>query len=258
MRPRRLPGLFLLLLALLPAAAIGACAKNEPGWLWNYDGTIGDGNRVRMTLVLRGEQVDGLYFYASRLRDIALRGTLANGTDLVLDELDARGNVAARFEGKFAERDPRGRFGDGRLECEVIVGFWQKPGSSERLPLYLSMDGGTAGTLTNRYLPAGADDDELIHRNAHRFWDAVKRGDRKAVAALVAYPIKVRLPAGTKRLRGPADLLANYDAIFSPRYREAIANAMPRNMFVRDQGIMLGSGEAWFGPDGKVIALNNR
>jgi hypothetical protein len=27
-------------------------------------------------------------------------------------------------------------------------------------------------------------------------------------------------------------------------------------MFVRDQGIMLGNGEVWFGADGKVIALN--
>jgi hypothetical protein len=32
---------------------------------------------------------------------------------------------------------------------------------------------------------------------------------------------------------------------------------MPRNMFVRDQGVMLGSGQAWFDARGRVVALNN-
>ena len=246
-----------LILALLPAIAHAACIKTQPDWLWNYDGTIGDTLRVRMTLVLRGEQVDGMYFYASQLRDIPIKGKIANGTDIVLDELDGQGKVTARFEGKFAERDPRGRFGDSKLECETIVGVWQKLDSPRQLPVYLSMDNGTAGTLTNRYGPAGADDDQLIHRNAFRFWDAVKRNDRKTVASLIAYPIKVTLSARTRSIRSSAELIANYDAIFSPGFRQAIAEAIPRNMFVRDQGIMLGSGQVWFGPDGRVIALNN-
>ena len=257
MRLGRFHGIFALLPALLSASASAACIKSESDWLWNYDGTIGDGYRVRVTLVFRGEQVDGLYFYASQLRDIALRGTIRNGTDIVLDELDNQGNITARFEGKFPEHDPRGRFGNSKLECETIIGFWQKLDSPKRLPVYLSMESGTAGTLTNRYLPAGADDDQLIHRNAYRFWESVKRSDKKAVAALIAYPIKVHLPAGTKRIRSPAEFVANYEAIFSPQYREAISNALPHNMFVRDQGIMLGGGEVWFGPDGRVIALNN-
>jgi len=44
----------------------------------------------------------------------------------------------------------------------------------------------------------------------------------------------------------------------TPEFQKAIASAVPRNMFVRDLGIMLGGGEVWFGPDGDVIALNNR
>ena len=32
---------------------------------------------------------------------------------------------------------------------------------------------------------------------------------------------------------------------------------MPRNMFVRDEGAMLGGGSVWFGADGKVIAFGN-
>lgn len=256
----RLQGALILSLALLlPPGADAACRDSDPNWLRNYDGTIGDGDgyRVRMTLVFYEERVSGSYFYASQLRDIPLQGAIENGADITLDELDAQGKVTARFEGKFAERDPRGKFTSSKLECEVIVGSWQRLGSSSRLPVYFSMNSGTGGTLENRYAVAGASDDALIHQNAYRFWNAVKQGDKKTVASLISYPIKVGLSSGSKSLRGPSDLIANYDAIFSPRYREAILNALPRNMFARDQGIMLGRGEVWFGPDGKVISLNN-
>lgn len=257
MRWLRFPALLVLLFALLPATAVAGCDRNDVGWLWNYNGTIGDGIRVRMTLMLGGEQVNGVYFYASQLRDIAIKGRIANGTDIVLDELDDKGHVAARFEGRFSGSDPKGRFQGDKLECEIILGTWQKLDSASRLPVYLALESGTAGTLTNRYSVSGADNDELIHRNALRFWNAVKRGDKQAVAALVSYPVRVQLPGGRKLLRSAAELVANYDAVFTPRYRDAILQALPRNMFVRDQGIMLGNGEVWFGADGKVVALNN-
>ncbi len=247
----------LFLLMMLPLAAQSACIKNERNWLWNYDGSLGEKHRVRMTLVFIGEEVSGLYFYASQLRDIVLRGNVRDGTDILLDEINAAGNVVARFEGRFQERDPRGRFGDGKLECEAIVGTWSKLDGSGELPFHLSLESGTAGNLANRYAPAGAVDDKLVHRSAYRFWDAVRRGDRETVANSVAYPISTNLHGGRKRLRSPAELIANYDAIFSSKYRQAISSALPRNMFVRDQGIMLGTGEVWFGPDGKVIALNH-
>jgi hypothetical protein len=59
------------------------------------------------------------------------------------------------------------------------------------------------------------------------------------------------------RLKGPDELLVRYEVIFTPKYREAIAKGLPRNMFVRDEGAMLGSGEVWFGADGRVTALSN-
>lgn len=246
----------ILLLMALPLTSLAACIKSEPNSVWDYDGTIGDGYRVRMSLVIDGEKVNGVYFYASQLRDIAITGTIKNGTDIVLNELDGKGNVTARFEGQFAERDPKGRFGGGKLECETIVGVWQKMESSKQLPFYVSMEGGGSGSLKNRYALLDADD-EKIHRSAFKFWDAVKRGDKKTVAAQIVYPIKVQVSGNVKRLRNSAELIANYDAIFSPQYREEIVNAIPRNMFVNYQGIMLGSGQVWFNPDGKVIALNN-
>ena len=245
------------LLALMPVAALAGCNRNEPDTLSNYDGTLGDKTRVRMTLVFHGEQVEGLYFYASWLKDIPLKGRIVGGSTLELDELDASGKPVARFEARFPEQDPRGRYGASKLECEVIAGTWRKLEGGAAVPVYLSGSDGTIGTLTHRYAPAGASDDALVHRNAQRFWEAVKRDDRKGVAATIAYPLRVNLAAGkARRYRNASALLADYDTLFTPRLRESIANAMPRNMFVRDQGIMLGSGEVWFGPDGKVIVIN--
>lgn len=250
-----------VLLALLPVVANSVCKKNEPHWLWNYDGSIADQYRVKMTLVFDGSDVHsdvhGVYFYATQLKDIQINGRISGGTDIVLDELDPAGKVVARFEGRFAEHDPRGKFGSDKLQCEIIVGSWHNLDSPERLPVYLSLEGGTSGLLTNRYAPAGVQDDNLIHWNALQFWNAVKSADKATVASLIAYPINVGISGGTKRLNSLKELIANYDAVFSTRYREAIANAVPRNMFVRDQGVMLGNGEVWFGPDGKVKALNN-
>ena len=240
----------------MPALALAECKVNEPDSLSIYDGTIGEKYRVRMTLILAGGKVTGQYFYASQLRDIAVQGTVTRGQDIVLDELDGQGRPTARFEATFPERDPKGGYGGSPLACEVIVGSWSKVGSSEKLPVYLSMTHGTHGTLNGRYALIDGDD-ELIHRRALAFQQAVRRGDKKAVAALLTYPMRVNSASGRKRVRSPAEFVARYDAIFSSSYRDAILRAIPRAMFVRDQGVMLGDGEVWFGPDGKVTTLNS-
>jgi hypothetical protein len=249
-----------LLLAMFPIGTKAACTEKDldSGWLWNYDGTIGGKLRVRATLTFAHAEVAGVYFYATQLKDIRIQGRIIDGTRLVLDELDSSGRVAARFEGTFADEDPRGKF-KGSLHCEVIAGFWQKTEAAPQgLPFLLALDSGTSGTLEHRYEVAGAEDDELIHRNAARFCNAVLRRDRRSVASLIQYPIRVRVAGALKSIRNSQELIARYDAIFSPAFQKAIAEAIPRNMFVRDRGIMLGNGEVWFGADGRVIALNNR
>jgi hypothetical protein len=119
-------------LSVSPAAS-AACERNEPGYLWNFDGAIAEKYPVRMTLVFSGDTLEGVYTYRSQLRDIRLRGRIDGGKSVVLDELDAAGRITARFEGEFVTRDPKGRYGDSELACEVIVGSWGKVGSSERL-----------------------------------------------------------------------------------------------------------------------------
>jgi len=255
---RLLAAIALLAAALQAPDAAAACTRNEPGYLWNFDGKIAEKYPVRMTLVFSGEKLEGVYTYRSQLRDIRLRGRIDGGRTVLLDELDDAGRVTARFEGEFVTRDPKGRYGDSELACEVMIGGWSKVGSTEPpLSFYLSTDGATSGSLRHRYGAIGVRDDEVVHRGAARFWRAVKAGDRAIVAAQLRYPTAVSIDGKPRRLKGPKDLLAVYDKVFSKTFVEAILDSTPRYMFVRDEGAMLGNGWVWFGADGKVVSLNN-
>ncbi len=241
---------------LLPSPSWAACTKVQPGWLWNYEGHIAGQHRIRMTLVFGQGEITGVYFYASQLKDIPLRGRLLDATRVVLEELDPAGQPSARFEAEFPQTAPESKFGSSELQCEVIRGVWRKIGAEAALPVVLEMEGGTAGSLKSRYGAIGVRDPEALHRNSQAFWRAVQREDRKAAARLIRYPIRIDTAAGQRRYTSAEQLLADYDLIFTPGFRELIAQGLPRHMFVRDQGAMLGHGQVWFGADGKVTALN--
>ena len=247
-----------LLAMLLPMHAQSACTWNEPGRIWDYTGSIDGKYPIRMSLVFGAGELNGVYVYASQLRDIRIRGNIGKDGSVRIDEYGADGRISARFTGRFPERDPQGRYGDSVLACEVLVGNWQMlDGKRAAMPFYLSAEGAISGRIDNRYGAIGATSNQAVHAPAEHFWRALKAGDRKAVAAEIRYPIKVTLNGKIKTLRNATELLAVYDAVFTPDYRKAIAAAIPRNMFVRDQGAMLGNGQVWFGANGKVIALNN-
>jgi hypothetical protein len=257
MKPVSARALAGLILIATIGSANAECRQSAPGYVSNYEGTIGPGYRVRVSLVFQPEgRLEGEYFYASKLRDIPLRGAITDGRDVTLEEIGASGKVTAIFTATFPERDPGGPFGDSPLQCEVIRGTWQAVGSDKALPVDLRMESATAGSLAHRYQAIGVADDEVVHRRAQAFWRAVQHGDKRGAAAQVRYPIDVIVNGQRRRFANAGELRAAYDEVFTERFREAIARGLPRNMFVRDQGAMLGDGAVWFGADGRVIALN--
>ena len=75
---------------------------------------------------------------------------------------------------------------------------------------------------------------------------AVKANDRDAIVGLIAFPLRVN-SGGTSKLYRDADAVErDFDRIFTPKVRKAILKQRPDQIFVRDQGAMIGSGEAWF------------
>ncbi|NHZ98740.1 hypothetical protein [Massilia sp. CCM 8734] len=232
------------LLVGLPASAHGACAPGSDTIL-NYRGQIDDKYKVAISLKFAGKSVTGDYYYASQRKNIALRGTVDGHLMIELEELDQKGEVSASFDLS------------GNAGCQTLLGTWRKRGAAGGMRVYVELENETSGELSHRYRIAGAENDERIHQGATRFWQAVKDGNRQLVAGSVHYPVSVRIKGRKTTLRSPADLLANYDAVFSKAYREAILNAVPHNMFANYKGIMLGSGHVWFNAEGDVMALNN-
>jgi hypothetical protein len=198
-----------------------------------------------------------VYFYANQLKDIWLEGNTTQDSKFTLHELTAEGHKVARFEGVFPDRDPRGNYGLAKLDCEVMIGTWRKLDAAPEMPFYLMQTGETLRFYDERYDTLGGEGIEKVNRGAQRFWTAVKTDDKNTVASAIKYPVTVRIGQARKRIRNAVELVARYDAIFAPKFKAAVVDAMPRNMRGSTDGYMLGRGEVWFDHDGRVIALNN-
>ena len=236
---------------LSPALAMASCKDaGDSHAMHEYAGDIGGKYKIQLTLVFKGDAVQGEYFYLSQLKDIPLRAVAGNGhrdrNSLVLEERNADGEVAATFTGALS------------ADCVQFDGAWQKTGSADKLPYSLKQIDGSGGELGHRYFTAGAESDKVVHATAYKFWLGVKNGDKKAVTAVLAYPVRAQIAGKKTTFRNASQFSASYDAIFTPAYRKAIVDSVPHNMGSSWRGIMLGEkGEVWLNHLGQPFALNN-
>jgi hypothetical protein len=79
-----------------------------------------------------------------------------------------------------------------------------------------------------------------------RLQSAVRSNDRKALIALVQFPLRVNFPGGARQYRDARAVQRDFDRIFTPKVRRAVISQRAEQLFVRDQGAMVGSGELWF------------
>lgn len=77
------------------------------------------------------------------------------------------------------------------------------------------------------------------------FQHAVATQDATAVAALVAYPLAVKLGGKPVQIRDAKEFVAHYAAIVTPAMAATIAKQRYGTLFVNYQGVMFGNGEAW-------------
>lgn len=75
---------------------------------------------------------------------------------------------------------------------------------------------------------------------------AIRSKDRGAVIALIAFPLRVNRPSGTRLYRDAASIDQDFGRIFTAKVRRAILKQRADRLFVRDQGAMIGDGEVWF------------
>jgi hypothetical protein len=91
---------------------------------------------------------------------------------------------------------------------------------------------------------------------------AVASGDHQTVAKLVFFPMRWNHGRTHGYIRSRKAFLASYDRIFTKKVIDAIAAQKPADLFVRDQGTMIGGGEVWFeqvngSKNFRVITVNN-
>ena len=79
-----------------------------------------------------------------------------------------------------------------------------------------------------------------------RLQRAVGGNDRRAVIALIGFPLRVNTQGGARIYPDAQSVERDFDRIFTSRVRRAILGQRANRLFVRVQGAMIGSGEVWF------------
>lgn len=119
----------------------------------------------------------------------------------------------------------------------------------------------------NRFAVAGLNEQETEAFFAS-FKEAVAKGEKRTVAAMVSYPIRVTVKSGRRmRLSNPAAFIKAYDQIFHDEFKQLIAKTEATDLWAKSAGVATPRGEVWFSgividsknPDQyviKIIAIN--
>ncbi|MGD8190749.1 hypothetical protein ACQCN2_12285 [Brevibacillus ginsengisoli] len=115
----------------------------------------------------------------------------------------------------------------------------------------------------NRYAVAGIDNPQAFESTFRSVQRLVSQGDKIGVANYIRYPLSVYTNGKKQIIENKQQFIQHYDTIFSPKVKQALINQKVEETFVRDQGVMAGGGEVWFGAtDSKpqkylIITINN-
>jgi hypothetical protein len=251
-------GYCILLLGALCSAQAAALAATR-----DFKGTIGN-KGVGLTLGAKKPAgwkgkgpVCGYYFYNQSLQDIPLQSGKADVQgQTVFYELDAKGNRTAVFKCRYQK--PRLVSFFKIRPGIMMIGTWSHLNGSGSLPVRLEDVGSVEADGDKRYAIAGVADDEALEAKVQKWRNAVLSGNKQLVASMIKYPISISVNAKHRDLVNAAQLIANYDAVFTSDFVSSIRSAVPHNMFARADGVMLGeAGDVWFDSNGMVCTLNN-
>ena len=87
----------------------------------------------------------------------------------------------------------------------------------------------------------------------------VQAYDSSAVADLVCFPVRVNDPGEASTRIARDAFLREYNDIITDNVRAAVLRQSTADLFIRDQGIMIGDGQIWFCPKDNfygIIAVN--
>ena len=216
-----------------------------------YEGKLGE-NRIGLTVIRTGNRIQGgHYFYQKFLKDIPLTGSF-DGSQITLDEMGT-GTFRLHFVGSGSNGGRPLDFGNS----VGMEGVWVSLDGARSYPVSL---GGTTiwqgAEGERRYSGVTNESDAAFEQRVQSFYLAALRGDKATASRFIHYPLHVNFANGAKKtFRNSAQLLAAWNDVFTPLLLKKLEDALPHDMSIHRDGVMLGNGEAWFDARG-LTALN--
>lgn len=243
----------LFVLSLLLWTTLCHALEIQPNTWTDFEGTLGKTNIELSLFRFENGQIKGNYCYRKYDKKIQLTGQI-KGNQLEFTEI-IDGKKGATFRGKVFT-DDRDRF----------TGTWIDETETRSLDVKLTLASICGNDFDHRYTDFYGTDDET-----ERFMKLIKTSiltnDKATVASNISYPINVTIGKQQKfKIKNKQSLIANFDKIFTPKYKEAIRLSRTCNLFCNYQGAMLADGKIWINNKpgsvkGKygytVIAINN-
>jgi hypothetical protein len=90
-------------------------------------------------------------------------------------------------------------------------------------------------------------DDKQAAKFLGSLQEALRENDAKGVARLTAFPLSVTTPTASARIADGNSFLQSYKLIFTDSVRAAVLAQKPEGLVPTAKGVMVGSGEVWFG-----------
>ncbi|MDD3172872.1 MAG: M56 family metallopeptidase [Herbinix sp.] len=145
-------------------------------------------------------------------------------------------------------------------EGELLEGNYTSLKNEEKTSFTLACAYGIGNSYETRY-PLTTSNTEDVEEFARTIKSYVIENNKKGLAELVDYPIKVTINALKVSLSNAEEFEQNYDDIMNAEFKEKILNSYTKYMNSNYMGIMLGNGEIWFdnwNDKGlRIYAINN-
>lgn len=121
-------------------------------------------------------------------------------------------------------------------------------GSGQPSPAEPSADPRLARLEARLRLAHGFREPDEVRRVVSELREAAAKTERRTLAEAIHYPF-MTYAGGTPvgRYHTPAEVLADFDTLFPEYVLEALRDARYEDLFVRDQGAMIGRGQVWLG-----------
>ncbi|WP_141499699.1 hypothetical protein [Paenibacillus luteus] len=110
-------------------------------------------------------------------------------------------------------------------------------------------------SAANPYEIAGIDDPKAFIEFFNKLQKAVAANDKKAVANLIAYPLRVNHDGKSVEITSKKQFISKYNQIITDQVKKKLLAQDVDKVFVNWKGIMIGDGEIWISVFDNKIAV---